>query len=121
MAQSTKTAVERNAVGSFMRRRSAPADRAASEPKEDADELTQYLSLPQEDSSDPDFDLLKFWAKLSLLYPNVARMARQFLCPPATTAGVERVFSRAGRMHGDLQKAVKEGTLKHSLKVAVNM
>ena len=33
----------------------------------------------------------------------------------ASSAGVERVFSAAGKMHGDLQKSAKDSTLEHSL------
>ena len=32
-----------------------------------------------------------------------------------STAGVERVFSAAGRMHNDLRKSMKDSTLEHSL------
>ena len=34
---------------------------------------------------------------------------------PASTAGVERVFSAAGRMHTNLRKSMKDSTLEHSL------
>ena len=42
-------------------------------------------------------------------------MAKQYLAAPASTAGVERVFSAAGRMHNDLPKSMKDSTLEHSL------
>ena len=42
-------------------------------------------------------------------------MAKQYLAAPASTAGVERVFSAAGRMHNDLHKSMKDSTLEHSL------
>ena len=38
----------------------------------------------------------------------------------ASSAGVERVFSAAGKMHGDLQKSAKDATLEHSLFAAFN-
>ena len=38
----------------------------------------------------------------------------------ASSAGVERVFSAAGKMHGDLQKSAKDSTLEHSLFAAFN-
>ena len=41
-------------------------------------------------------------------------------CAPASSAGVERVFSAAGKMHGDLQKSAKDSTLEHSLFAAFN-
>ncbi|KAK3284472.1 hypothetical protein CYMTET_7877 [Cymbomonas tetramitiformis] len=97
---------EQHVVGAFMQRRLKSVPMQAVQIPVDRDELDQYLALPQEDHLDPAFDLLAYWRRQSAVVPNVARMARQFLAPPATTAGVERVFSRVGRMHGDLQKAV---------------
>jgi hypothetical protein len=41
-------------------------------------------------------DPLKEWAKKASEYPNVARLARRYLCVPATTAPSERIFSSAG-------------------------
>ena len=42
-------------------------------------------------------------------------MAKQYLAAPASTAGVERVFCAAGRMHSDLRKSMKDSTLENSL------
>ena len=39
---------------------------------------------------------------------------------PASSAGVERVSSTDGKMHGDLQKSAKDSTLEHSLFSAFN-
>ena len=46
-------------------------------------------------------------------------MVKQYFAAPASSAGVERVFSAAGKMHGDLQKS-KDSTLEHSLFAAFN-
>ena len=48
-------------------------------------------------------------------FPKLAKLAKQYLAAPASTAGVERVFSAAGRMHSDLRKSMKDSTLEHSL------
>ena len=40
--------------------------------------------------------------------------------PCASSAGVERVFSAAGKMHGDLSKSAKDTTLERSLFAAFN-
>ena len=53
-------------------------------------------------------------------FPKLAKMAKQYLAAPASTAGVERVFSAAGRMHSDLRKSMKDSTLEHSLMAAFN-
>lgn len=53
-------------------------------------------------------------------WPELARMVKQYFAAPASSAGMERVFSAAGRMHDDLRKAMNDGTLKHSLFAAHN-
>ena len=47
-------------------------------------------------------------------------MVKQYRASPASSAGVERVFSAAGRMHDDLRKSMKNDTLSHSLFAAFN-
>ena len=49
-------------------------------------------------------------------------MVEQYFAAPASSAGVERVFSAAGKMHSDLQKqkSAKDTTLEHSLFAAFN-
>ena len=37
-----------------------------------------------------------------------------------SSAGVERVFSAAGKMYSDLRKSMKDDSLKHSLFTALN-
>ena len=82
----------------------------------DQDQLDLYLSLPQEMNVDT-FDVMVWWNAKAKELPDVYRMARQFLGCPATTAGVERAFSAAGRMHDDLKKSTSEDTLEHMLRV----
>ena len=47
-------------------------------------------------------------------------MARQYLGQPATSAGVERLFSKAGLMHHDLKGSMADGSLEHSLIALAN-
>ena len=47
-------------------------------------------------------------------------MVKQYFAAPASSAGVERVFSAAAKMHGDLQKSANDSTLEHSLFAAIN-
>ena len=42
-------------------------------------------------------------------------MVKQYFVSPASSAGVERVFSVAGNMHSDLKKSSKDDTLEASL------
>ena len=48
------------------------------------------------------------------------RVARQFLGRPASSAGVERMFSKAGKLHGDTKKSQDDATLQFSLLAAAN-
>eukprot|EP00966_Prymnesium_polylepis_P174218 4030832-Prymnesium_polylepis.1 len=47
-------------------------------------------------------------------------MVKQYFAAPASSAGVERVFSAAGKMHDDLKKSAKDETLEHSIIAAFN-
>ena len=42
-------------------------------------------------------------------------MVKQYFASPVSSAGVERVFSAAGKMHSDLKKSSKDDTLEASL------
>jgi len=59
--------------------------------------------------------VLDYWRALGVRLPNMLLMIRQYHAHPATSVGVERVFSKADRMHDDLQKAAKEKTLNHAM------
>jgi hypothetical protein len=95
-----------------------PAASAASKPT--VDELAKYLTMDGE--PDPDVDVLSWWLAqdCELGLPNFAQLARQYLGTPASSAGVERLFSRAGRMHDDLRSAMDDGTLQHALFASQN-
>ena len=87
-------------------------------PKEAEDELELYLA--EEEESDRTIDLLKYWKKKEIVWPALAKMVKQYLAAPASSAGVERVFSAAGKMHDDLKKSAKDSTLEYSLFAAFN-
>ena len=82
------------------------------------DELEQYLA----DTEEPKIDVkvLLWWKEKEAKWPNLAKMVKQYFAVPASSAGVERVFSAAGKMHGDLSKSAKDTTLEHSLFAAFN-
>ena len=67
-----------------------------------------------------DLDVLAWWKAKETKWPALAKMVKQYFAAPASSAGVERVFSAAGKMHGDLQKSAKDTTLEHSLFAAFN-
>lgn len=57
-------------------------------------EVSNYLS---EACIGEDDDPLQFWKTNQDKYPNLANVAKKYLCIPATSAPVERLFSIAGK------------------------
>nr|VWP01875.1 Non-specific serine/threonine protein kinase (EC [Ganoderma boninense] len=57
------------------------------------DELGRYLRFPIEHAP----NAIKWWVDWRVIYPNLSRMALDYLTIPATSVDVERVFSR-GRL-----------------------
>ena len=47
-------------------------------------------------------------------------MAAQFLGRPATSAGVERMFSKAGKLYDDEKKGQEDESLEHTLFASAN-
>ena len=82
------------------------------------DELDEYIA--EADEKDFEINLLAWWHAKETKWPNLTKMVKQYLSAPASSAGVERVFSAAGKMHGDLAKSAKDTTLEHSLFAAFN-
>ena len=86
------------------------------------DELQEYLAEPV-CKDNKDFNkqgVFQYWWDKKDKWPQLTRMWKQFHSAPATSAGVERIFSKAGRNHGDLRKSMEEGTLESALKAGVN-
>ena len=80
-------------------------------------ELSAYMALPVESMQT---NVIEWWRRHQTVFPNLTRMARQYLATPATSAGVERLFSAAGLTFGDLAHAMKEETLGCRLLAAYN-
>jgi hypothetical protein len=60
--------------------------------------------MPQisfQDSAGNDRNILSWWRETSSNLPYLSKMARQLLSCPASSAGLERLFSKAGKMHDD--------------------
>ncbi len=87
------------------------------------DDVNMYLRMPQipfQDLAGNDQDILKWWGDHSSQFPNLARMARQFLVAPASFASAERLFSSAGKMHDVLKKSTSKETMESSLIVCMS-
>ena len=94
----------------------APAP-AADAPAGSINQARAYLdSGPAQFSTDP----LEWWSDNESRFPNLARMAQQYLGCPATSASAERVFSLAGRLYSDLRQHMADVTLEERMWAKVN-
>jgi len=82
------------------------------------DELDKYLELPM--VKDHNLDILAWWKAQSTQTPVLSKMARQYLGRPASSAGVERIFSKAGKMHDGSKSVQADSTLEHALFVCAS-
>jgi hypothetical protein len=89
-----------------------------------SEELDAYFVLPQAQhvsKTGEECDILEWWKVHAHMFPNLSKMARQYLAMPASSAGVERLFSAAGRLHSSFRKNAKEEALEMQLIVYQNL
>jgi hypothetical protein len=70
-----------------------------------------------------DLDVLAWWKAKGCQkdgLPILSKMARQFLGRPASSAGVERMFSKAGKFYGEDKQRQEDETLEHCLFASAN-
>ena len=82
-----------------------------------------YLRLPQialHNASGHDQNILYWWKEQSTNFPFLSKMARPFLTSPPTSACVERLFGRSGKMHDDQKKSTEEVTIENELSISMN-
>ena len=74
------------------------------------DELKTYLALPQIEYQ-TEWDALEWWKENASKFPNLSRMAKQYLGCPASSATVERLFSLVGIAFSQKRKSATSGTI----------
>ena len=70
-----------------------------------------------------DLDVLAWWKAKDHkdgMPSALAKMARQFLGRPASSAGVERMFSKAGKFYDDARKHQNDESLEAALFASAN-
>ena len=87
---------------------------AAPAPAVEMDELEKYLQRLQLAVTDG-FNVLGWWRAHKGIYPNLVKMVREVLACPLSSAGVERLFSGAGKLMGDEQCRMVASTMKATL------
>jgi hypothetical protein len=69
---------------------------------------SSYLKQP---SVDGDVNALDWWHQHQSIYPNLFRMACDYLAIPATSIPSERLFSNAGQLITDRRNCLKANTI----------
>lgn len=68
-------------------------------------EVNWYSSLPS--LSDKNSDPLEWWRKHSSTFPTLSKLAKKYLCCPATSVPSERLFSLAGNIVSSKRNRLK--------------
>ena len=68
------------------------------------EELDKHIKETPLKSSE---NCLEWWGKNNCTYPNLAKLAKQYLCVPATSVPVEQVFSVAGEIVNTKRASLK--------------
>ncbi|KAL4006660.1 nucleobindin [Sarotherodon galilaeus] len=81
-------------------------------------ELSMYLQTPGPDS---ETDPLERWKQHETNFPSVARLARKYLCIPATSSSSERAFSASGNIITCKRSCLKPNTVDQLVFLALNL
>ena len=87
---------------------------------EPQDELEAYLALDQVKCA-TEKEALDWWRQHADKFPNLSVMARQYLGCPASSAAVERLFSKVGIAFSKKQKRSHADTLSDSMFARCNL
>ena len=63
--------------------------------------MTQQILILIDEKSSSDMDPLSYWKLKRKVFPNLAKLARKYLGPPATSVASERLFSCSGNICSD--------------------
>ena len=81
-------------------------------------EFSQYLQSPIPDSKSK---TLKYWKDHATLFPHLSLMARDLFSVPATGAGVERIFSKSGRVATWTRARLQSRTINETMLYKENL
>lgn len=82
------------------------------------DELSNYIAMGKPDESAT--TVLEWWKVRQSAYPRLSKVAKKVFCVPATSAGSERVFSRAGFVLSDKRSNTSPDNVQDLLFYGIN-
>ena len=81
------------------------------------EEVMKYLASPcLPRTCDP----LQFWVQQKVTYPRLARLSLRYLCVPASSAAVERIFSIAGNICKPNRSSLTDTTFERLMYIRCN-
>uniref|UniRef100_A0AC34QKM5 HAT C-terminal dimerisation domain-containing protein n=1 Tax=Panagrolaimus sp. JU765 TaxID=591449 RepID=A0AC34QKM5_9BILA len=101
----------------------AAADNSPTRKKENnscplRNEIKQYLEQPRYPKTSC---VAEYWLQHEKIFPTMAAVYKEYNCSPATSAGSERLFSKAKLIVSELRSAPGDETLKLLLFLAANL
>lgn len=95
-AESPPSKKTKPSLGSLLKTNPRPVPTAAMQLEQVLDaELSSYLLSPTLDSEE---NPLAWWRLHKVTYPRLSKLARRYLCIPATSSPSERLFSASGNV-----------------------
>ena len=96
-AEPSTTGKGKRSLGSFFKSKAVPPPSSSTTQLEDAikAKLDNYLMTPTIDGEE---DPLAWWRVHNVNFPWLSKLARKFLCIPATSSPSERLFSASGNV-----------------------
>lgn len=76
----------------------------------DSGEVTRYFLLPRES---PNSDPLVYWGNQNKNFPGLSKLAKRYLSIPASSGGVERLFSLTGSIGRRQRSRMKATTMEN--------
>lgn len=111
---------KQKSLGDMLNARSVSAPRDVRETSGSVHrEVQLYSSLPT--LADKTADPLDWWRDNALTFPSLAKLARKYLCVPATSVPSERAFSAAGNIVTAKRNSLKPTKVNELCFLAANL
>lgn len=112
---------QKRSLSSYFKKAAEPTQAVAPQSSREyaENELNRYLLCDVEEG--PDTDPLEWWKKHEKRFPLVAKLARKYLCIPATSSPSERAFSKSGNIVSCHRASLKPTRVNQLVFLALNL
>ena len=119
-AEDAPSTSNKKTLGSFFKTAEGTTPRSSPHQEQQgvASELQSYIQCANLDSEE---DPLDWWREHKRLYPQLSKLAKKYLCIPATISPSERVFSTGGNVVTCLCLSLKPKNVDRLVFLAINL